>query len=129
MKESRKEHLQITEWERHFYYWNLIYDYCLISIISVLLYRNEEQCWELWATLLNSQDSEDSNKQTTLPASKYLKKTEIQNSVEGQKTMSKQIKIADKFFKYSRPDLEQSSKVFLLTGGEICISTEVKINF
>lgn len=86
MKESSKEALQITKLERHFYYWNLTYDYCLIFIIWVLLYRNEEQCWDLWATLLNCQDCEDSNKQTTLPTSKYVGKTEIQNSVEGQKT-------------------------------------------
>lgn len=36
MKESRKEHLQITEWERHFYYWNLIYD----IIVSFLLFQS-----------------------------------------------------------------------------------------
>lgn len=33
MKESSKEAQQITELERHFYFWNLIYDYCLIFII------------------------------------------------------------------------------------------------
>lgn len=33
MKESSKEDLQITELEWHLYYWNLIYDYCLIFII------------------------------------------------------------------------------------------------
>lgn len=128
MKESIKEALQVTELERHFYYWNLIYDYCLIFIIWVLLYRNEEQCWDLWATLLNCQDREDSNKQTTLPTSKYVGKTEIQNSVEGQKHVKTN---QDRWWIFQVLYIRLGAFIqsLLLTGGKISISTKVKIKF